>query len=148
MAGVALMIQEIIQPISDIFKSAIDIIDELHTTPEEKATAKTKILEAQSIIISKILDAESKISELQSKVVISETTGHSWIQRNWRPILMLTFTFIVAWNYIISPIFSLKAATIPPDMWQLMKIGMGGYIIGRSAEKIVPKIIANKGGSL
>ena len=25
-------------------------------------------------------------------------------------------------------------------MWELLKIGMGGYIIGRSAEKIVPEL--------
>jgi len=35
------------------------------------------------------------------------------------------------------PIFSLPAAVIPPDMWQLLKIGVGGYVLGRSGEKIV-----------
>ena len=24
---------------------------------------------------------------------------------------------------------------IPPDMWDLLKIGLGGYVVGRSAEK-------------
>jgi hypothetical protein len=30
---------------------------------------------------------------------------------------------------------------IPADMWDLLKIGIGGYTIGRSAEKIIPAAI-------
>jgi len=26
---------------------------------------------------------------------------------------------------------------IPPDMWALLKIGLGGYVVGRSVEKTV-----------
>lgn len=50
---------------------------------------------------------------------------------------MLTFTWIVAHNFIFSPLLSLPRLDIPPDMWELLKLGMGGYIIDRSAEKAV-----------
>ena len=80
--------------------------------------------------------------ESKTKVLVSEATGHSWLQRNWRPILMLVFTFIVAWNYAVVPILSLFAPQfqplpIPPDMWGLLKLGVGGYVFSRSAEKVV-----------
>jgi hypothetical protein len=40
------------------------------------------------------------------------------------------------------------ALAIPPDMWDLLKLGVGGYVMGRSAEKVAPGIIsAFKGGS-
>jgi hypothetical protein len=75
--------------------------------------------------------------ESQAAIVAAEAQGKSFLQRNWRPILMLTFTYIIAHNYVLSPMFSLTRLEIPPDMWELLKLGMGGYIIGRSVEKAV-----------
>lgn len=62
-------------------------------------------------------------------------TAEGWLQKNWRPILMILFAFIIAYNFIISTIFSLDRLDIPQDMWELLKLGMGSYIIGRSVEK-------------
>ncbi len=75
--------------------------------------------------------------ESRAKIITAEAEGKSWLQRNWRPILMLTFTYVIAHNYIIGPLFSLPILEVPPDMWELLKLGMGGYIIGRSVEKSV-----------
>ena len=33
------------------------------------------------------------------------------------------------------PLFGTPAADIPPDMWDLLKLGVGGYVLGRSVEK-------------
>ena len=41
----------------------------------------------------------------------------------------------IANNYIIVPIFNTTPAEIPPDMWDLLKLGVGGYVVGRSVEK-------------
>jgi hypothetical protein len=55
---------------------------------------------------------------------------------------MLVFVFIVANNYILAPYlqamfgWSVSLQT-PPDLWALIKIGLGGYVVGRSAEKCV-----------
>ena len=53
-----------------------------------------------------------------------------------------TFVFIIANNYILYPYLSLffteaPVLAIPPDMWDLLKIGLGGYVVGRSGEKMV-----------
>jgi hypothetical protein len=55
---------------------------------------------------------------------------------------MLLFGIIIANNYIIYPYLSsfmenAPMLEIPPDMWDLLKIGLGGYVVGRSAEKAV-----------
>ena len=67
---------------------------------------------------------------------------------------MLIFVAIIANNYIIAPYIQVlfgKQFTvflpIPPDMWGLLKLGIGGYILGRSAEKISQNINLKKGGS-
>lgn len=48
---------------------------------------------------------------------------------------------IVANNYIIYPYLSIftdkvRVLDLPDRLWQLMEIGVGGYILGRTAEKI------------
>ena len=72
----------------------------------------------------------------------AEAKGESWLQRNWRPLNMMVFVFIVANNYIIAPYAQAISGTsvslpTPPDLWVLIKIGLGGYVVGRSAEKCV-----------
>lgn len=50
---------------------------------------------------------------------------------------MCLFGVIVANNYVVAPIFGTTQAEIPPDMWDLLKLGVGGYVVGRSTEKAV-----------
>jgi hypothetical protein len=96
------------------------------------------------------LASAQQSGELQTElkgldIVQAEAKGESWLQRNWRPLLMLMFTVIVANNYIIYPymnLFDIKAMPLdlPDQMWSLLKIGVGGYVVGRSAEKITGSI--------
>jgi len=57
--------------------------------------------------------------------------------------LMLLFGFIIANEYVVSPyIQALFSITLPvkpitPDMWAVLKLGIGGYIGGRSIEKAI-----------
>lgn len=107
--------------------------------PKEKAELEKILLNMQGLE----MQVRTKTAELQSSVIIAEAKGQSWLQRNWRPLLMAMFGVIVANNYIIMPyiqmfcgakyVVSLK---IPPDMWSLLKLGVSGYIVGRSVEKI------------
>ena len=55
---------------------------------------------------------------------------------------MLVFVYIVAHNYIIAPIIamfypSMVHLEVPPDLWDLLKLGIGGYIVGRTGEKMI-----------
>ena len=50
-------------------------------------------------------------------------------------MLMCLFGLIIANNYLIAPLLGTPMADIPPDMWELLKLGFGGYVIGRSVEK-------------
>jgi hypothetical protein len=81
-------------------------------------------------------------TELQGAIdiILAEAQGESWLQRNWRPLLMLMCIAIITNNFILAPylgaIFSWKVVLEMPDaLWELLKIGTGGYIVGRSVEK-------------
>lgn len=73
-------------------------------------------------------------------IILAEARGESWLQRNWRPLLMLTCIAIIANNYVLHPylraIFGWGVALeLPESLWELLKIGVGGYVVGRSLEK-------------
>tara|TARA_R100001244_G_scaffold131360_1_gene104510 strand:+ start:178 stop:561 length:384 start_codon:yes stop_codon:yes gene_type:complete len=103
--------------------------------PDSEARAKAE-LEIQT----GLLNAESEIVKAAASVIRSEASGN-WLQRSWRPMLMILFGLIIANNYVIVPYvlaFGLfvPSLDIPPGMWALLNVGVGGYVVGRSAEKI------------
>jgi len=132
--------------VTSLFKPAVDLVDELHTSAEEKAQMKSVLFTAQASLVSEVLDYEAKLAEMKRDVIVAEAQGQSWLQRNWRPMVMTTFGGIVAWNYIIAPLGSWIAALfggpvfpaleMTQGFWTLLSIGIGGYIAGRSGEKI------------
>ena len=129
-------------PIGNLIGSVGSVIDNLHTSDEEKLAAKHKLQLIELDFQRVALEAETKFVEAQRDVLKTEISSKHWLAANWRPILMLVFTYIIFHNYVLVPIFGLVAAEIPADMWTLLKIGVGGYIVGRSAEKIVPSLRA------
>ncbi|HEX7965728.1 MAG TPA: 3TM-type holin [Gammaproteobacteria bacterium] len=105
--------------------------------PDQDLQAKLK-----ASIQTAVLSADVLALESQAGVVKAEAQGESWLQRNWRPITMMVFVGVVFNNYLLAPYlqamfsWSVKLDT-PPDLWELIKLGLGGYLMGRSAEKCV-----------
>ena len=97
---------------------------------------------AQAELTQSLLAGELKELEAAASVIRAEAEGESWLQRNWRPLLMCVFGAIVANNYVVAPYmqallsFSVELA-VPEPMWELLKLGVGGYILGRSGEKAI-----------
>lgn len=129
-------------PFKEVLDGVAGVIDRFVTTPEEKQKAQIELSKMATDFQLKTLELDKEWAIQQATVIAAEAKSESWLARNWRPLTMLSFVFIIDYNYILSPIFSLKSLTIVPDMWELLRIGIGGYLIGRSAEKIVPDIIA------
>ena len=103
-------------------------------------------------LLMKLKEAEMATQQLQAKVINSEASSSHWITSAWRPITMLVFVAIIANNYILVPYFQAFGLQIPTldltnQMWDLLKIGIGGYIVGRSAEKIATSIKRDRDAS-
>ncbi len=132
--------------VAGLFEPLSKVVDELHFSGEEKAKLKLEMFAAQTELARQTLEYEMRLADAQAKVITAEAQGDSWIQRSWRPVTMLLFGFIVGWNYVLSPLGSWVAKmfggpevpvlTITSEMWTLLSIGIGGYIGGRSVEKI------------
>jgi len=135
--------------IGSILKPVTKLIDDIVTSDEERGKLKNELKRIELESSRMIIDYEKKLLDSQSQIVLGEVKGQSWLQRNWRPLLMLTFIAIIANNYILAPY--LQAAfkwsvvlDLPEKIWTAITVGMGGYIVGRSGEKIVKEIQAKK----
>lgn len=131
--GILAIIGEAIRPISNL-------IDSLHTSAEEKGQLVNELTKIENSLSEKMLEYEAKIISYQADVVKAEAQGSSWLQRNWRPITMLTFLVLV-----VCDSFGWLAFRLSEEAWQLLEIGMGGYVIGRSVEKVAPSIMERFG---
>ncbi len=121
--------------LSGLVSPLTNLIDELHTSEDERLQVKASIFEMQTQLADKVMEYETKLMQAQAQVITAEAQGASWLQRNWRPITMLTFLILV-----VADAFGLTAFRLADEAWTLLQIGLGGYVVGRSAEKIVPKI--------
>lgn len=120
----------------DIIKSVGGVIDDLFTSDEERIKAKNKVFDI-------LKEKELELRKMQTEVIVTEAKGN-WLQRSWRPILMLGFGFIVMYNKFFAPAFGLPNAELENEFWNLLQLGVGGYVIGRSAEKIAKDVIKSK----
>ena len=116
--------------IGSIGGKVLDIVDDV---VEDKDEANRLKFEIQRQLI------ENKSSELEAsaKIVLAEAQG-SWLQRNWRPLLMVTFAGLIVAHW-----FGFTASNIPESvqnsLLNIVMIGIGGYVVGRSGEKIADK---------
>lgn len=120
----------------DAVGNAIDRID----TSDEKLELQLKYKQLLIDVEGKYLDYEGKLLDAQKDIITTEAKGESWLQRNWRPLLMLVCIFIVLNNYVLVPYFEIPSAVLDEHIWRLIEVGTGGYIAGRSLEKITDKL--------
>ena len=112
------------------------IIDKLIPDPQAAAEAKLKVMEMQQA-------GELKQLEAAMSVIVAEAQGN-WLQRSWRPLMMVTFTALIVARW-----FGWTAPNITPDeysqLWSIIQLGIGGYVLGRSGEKIAETFKNGKG---
>ena len=119
--------------LTGLFGIGEKLIDHWFPDADEADRRKADLLQfLQEADLAKFMGAVS--------VIQAEAKSEHWIVAAWRPITMLTFVFIIANNYILYPYLSLfidnaPMLEIPENMWELIKIGLGGYVVSRGVEK-------------
>ena len=108
------------KPVTNLVSAVGEVVDRLTLPGREKKQLETDILQL-------LLSVEEKTLEEQASVIREEARGN-WLQRSWRPIVMLTFALIV----------------LAGTFMNLLEIGLGGYIIGRGSEQIACSLLKRK----
>jgi hypothetical protein len=107
-----------------------------------------KRMEVEREINMALVANSAVIEQAAASVILAEAKSEHKITAVWRPVLMLTITAIVAWNFLFAPLVELAvmlftgdqiplSIPLPDQLWNLLMIGVGGYVVGRSGEKMV-----------
>lgn len=122
------------------------LIDKLIPDKAKADAARVEMQRALNEIQVKELEHDASVKQSQAQIIVAEAQSESKAARNWRPHLMYLIMLILGYNYLIAPVLGtvfnafglqMQIVPIPPDMWTLLTIGVGGYIVGRSGERIV-----------
>lgn len=134
--------------IGGLVKPVADLISDLHTNKTEKGQIEIALGQVQIQLANlqvgfaaKAMEYETKLLESQTALVKAEAEGASFLQRTWRPLTMLVFVALVTLN-TLAQTFGLSRFDLPPDLWLLIQIGLGGYVGGRTLEKVVPGVVS------
>lgn len=125
--------------IAGIFRPVADVIEHVLPSGDAKVQLQEKILESQITAAQSLMDYQQQLMTSQASIIEAEAKSESWIARNWRPILMLTFAGLIVarWLGYMAP--NLPESEVV-ELWSIIKIGIGGYVVGRSVEKTAPSI--------
>ena len=114
----------------------------------DKAVADKDLAEKlKSQLNTQLLQSSTQEFKAAAAIVEAEAKAN-WFAASWRPMLMYVLIFILVWNYIVGPIVKVFTGSVitfelPSDVWTLLNIGLGGYVVGRSGESIA-RTLANK----
>lgn len=100
-----------------------------------------KRIEIQNQLQMALMANATQLELAAASVVKAEAESEHWLAANWRPLTMLTFLGLIVAKWLgwtapgISEALELK-------VFDIIEIGLGGYVIGRSVEKAGPAIAA------
>lgn len=105
----------------------------------------------------KIKDRINKLAEqnrlkeidLMANIILAEVNSSNTVQRLWRPLIMLGIGAILINTFLVAPyIYALfgvdVSSPLPESLYDLLGLGIGGYVIGRSIEKSVNLLNKNR----
>ena len=126
-----------VAPLAKILFSTIE-----KSVPDKDLQAKLK-----SDLQTQLLQSNTQELTAAAKIIEAEAKA-GWFASSWRPLLMYVLIFILVWNYVIGPVIKMFTGAVisfelPGDVWSLLQIGLGGYVVGRSAESVA-RTMANR----
>ena len=110
-----------------------DVIKRLFPDPTEAAKAEAELNR-------QLMARAGEIEQAAAGIVKTEAASAHWLAANWRPITMLTFVGLIVarWFGFSAPGLSEAEALA---LWDIVQIGLGGYVVGRTVEKVAPVVM-------
>tara|TARA_R110000824_G_scaffold7698_3_gene34820 strand:- start:298 stop:711 length:414 start_codon:yes stop_codon:yes gene_type:complete len=122
--------------ISGIIGSVGTIVDSLHTSDEERLEAKQKFSDLQASVLGEILEYQGELNKAKSQIITAEAKSDNFLTSTWRPMTMLIFVGLIVAHWFGFTAPNLSEAMVL-QLFDIVKIGLGGYVVGRSVEKVV-----------
>lgn len=121
-------------PVTAALNIGGQLIERLWPNPAEADKAKLELM---------AMAQRGELQELagRAEIVKAEAASEHWLAANWRPLLMLTFGALIVARWFGWAAPNLSEAEYL-KLWDIVELGIGGYVIGRSAEKVLPTVAA------
>ena len=102
-------------------------------------------IKAEIQLAAMAMDHKEFIEDLKERASIIKTEYEhgNWLTKSWRPITMLVFTACIVSHWLGYTPENLSPDQIK-DVMFVIKLGLGGYVGGRTVEKVVKEIKKNK----
>ena len=100
---------------------------------------------AEAEINAALIARAGELERAASDIVVTEAQSEHWLTACWRPIVMLTFTALIVARWLGYSAPGITEAEAQ-RLWSIVEIGLGGYVIGRSVEKVAPQVAEALGG--
>lgn len=123
--------------IAGIFKPAVDLVDDLHTSTEEKLQLRNKLAEIQEQANAKVIELEKARLDAMAKVEAAEASSSHWLRANWRPITSLALVGLIIAD-------SFEWVNAGSQIYDLANIFLGAYTTSRGLEKVAKAIKLGK----
>lgn len=120
--------------LGDLISPVSKLIDKF-TSDKERLEGQRALLQLEVQLSERMLRYETSLMEAQAKAIAAESQGQGWLQRNWRPLTMLTFLVLVVLDSL-----GWLPNRLAGEAWTLLQLGLGGYVVGRSLEKVAPRV--------
>ena len=116
--------------IGDIFKPAADLVDNIHTSEEEKLKLRNILAQIEADVTLKHMELQAKLTEATANVAVAEASSESWFTRNYRPFI-ITSMFVM----IMLESFGVLETELPEIFWQIFAAAFGVMSVGPSILK-------------
>ena len=122
--------------VSALIGSLIPVVGKVieRLVPDKDAQAK-----AQAEAVKLLMEHRHEIEQAAAQIIQTEAASRHWLAANWRPLLMLTFGALIVARWMGWTAPNLSEAEYL-KLWDIVELGIGGYVIGRSAEKVLPRL--------
>lgn len=122
--------------ITSLFDIGREIISRVWPDPRDQAEELRKLEELRQKGDLAELQAYLQVLQGRMSIIQSEAESEHILTASWRPIIMLVFA-----GLIVARFLGLSAEGVSESeylaLWNILELGIGGYVVGRSAEKIV-----------
>lgn len=103
---------------------------------------QAKTVQSALDVLKSVNDVDGQAAAAQAQVLSTVLSQGSFLEKNWRPMFMLILMIIVVaffFGYTPPHINDVMSPTMR-EIWDLLKIGLCGYMPLRTLEKIVQQI--------
>jgi len=124
-----------------LVSAVLDVFERAQKAKMNRAAIEAELRRVMAERIARV--AATEITARRD-VIIAELRGESWLQRNWRPLVAISFAAVLLFYAIILPVavdwFGAPPVRVGDKLlgWimQTVMIALGGYIGGRTVEKV------------